>query len=63
MIDILKNWLLGWPIICKLTKHKRGVRLAPTAPPHEPGDQNVKRYRCPRCGAMHLRKMKKERMA
>jgi hypothetical protein len=37
-------------IVCLFKGHRRGVALLPTDPPHVPGDQNVKRFRCPRCG-------------
>ena len=41
-------------------KHKRGVRLKPTDPPHVPGDQNVIRFQCGRCKATWTRKVKRE---
>lgn len=45
--------LLG-RLICKLTKHKRGVRVGKA-----PGnDHSIYVFRCPRCGAEHWRKGK-----
>ena len=45
-------------IRCLFGKHGRGKRLKPTDPPHVPGDQNVLRFQCPRCGATWTRKVK-----
>ena len=46
-------------LVCAVLGHRRGVRLAPNDPPHVPGDQNVMRYQCPRCLAIHTRKARK----
>ena len=53
------NLLLG-KLACWWTrKHKRGVRLLPTEPPHVPGAQSDIRFRCPRCSATWTRQARK----
>jgi hypothetical protein len=50
--------MLGKIICWWKGKHVRGIPIAATEQPHAPGDQNVKRFRCPRCKRVTAYKVK-----